>query len=1780
MTGVNINKFRHYAPGFNSRTTRLDADVAALIFKAGNSVISRSDRLIADISVKAAMPTSPDTDGKKRGPENTKSKKYVNLYGVVYDPTATKKEGQYFKHYVTESERIEALRSPEPVPNWGWMDNDAPTNSLPKPRNAVAKVTRYPVNPKTGEPMKTQGFEPEIKALGRTIGEMSPGSKLSARAAMAIGLVIDALGRFRCPAGLFTANRFTNERGEGCFGVSAEQMQDIAGALTNVLQAPNDKITLINSLLAVGVTAAEIRREYRKGGVEGLASLASRAGIRTESLIGDKGATDASYISTATARIREKLKATKNAPARMDAIREKKNRVIQELKDKYGITETDEYTALGLIFKAIGEDPDAPFGPNQFQLLFMGGSPESHEQWVIEAAIKMHAEAIMRKTGLLDEEAILAAYQEAKRNGTSDTITDFIDAAVEREKKFRIGAFKQILVDVSENPETFKTANGSPFEIYVDMRRTGRGDFRELNGMAKPTEIYIGSGPAIQGFKGEIPPGYMDLYEATGGDIDDQWRAITETLSEDEKMKRWGSVYATDFAAEYGNGWEDFGAQTAAHETTHKKQFDAIFEWFKVAYPGVDFESASNGELMGAIHKFLEEASDENIAEAFGISFDELIERRLDALAGVYSQVEQQKALLALKSGDKKDFNHARNLAFLETHAELNANRSVGLIGDDPELDEVLDSFILGPTERDVVPATPSGLIIPGTTPEYDGELIIPGAPPIPGGELIIPGRRPDVPIDAPKPVKPKRPISTEGFTETILPENAGQVIRPSRPGGPRAPRQPRQPAGMFEKNRNGKVPTMIREGRFTNQDIEEHMYGEDGKSGLFGMFRSARNMRIGKGYTATRDRQRKKLLNDLIDTMGVSFEELDAMSTKISNGEKLSPEERQKLMKAVEHLRNGANEFKRKSEEARRRYEERRIRGRTSTTDGYDDVSDFQADLESIQDEIEMYEKLFARVGRGFAPAVHDILTMDDNGPYPNRLGQLPRTPGTYRNDLASVKVSQDSILSPAEIEAIDGVSINPPKQYLGAGSAPQLERDIADSVEMSSAFVRHGLTPPSGSGVPSDDIDRALPAMQGIDKTSLPEDLVVEIEIEIDTDEVGSPGSIYEVPSIHTGEIKNDDQQGLASTFSDIGGNARIGAGVVGRLIGSKTGRKLIEKIGVDPEQADLVQMISEVAIGFSVGGPAGAIIPLARRGGRDVSEKALEIMVERGWIEKSVADKIIKYGLDRIASEGLPDEIIKAAEVTKDALLNEDTKRKALEIGSTLQERSIELTEAARERASEATEAAKEKASQLAGRAKEQTSEIVGRVGDRWKRRKDREEENPFSRDPFGNPIMEEIPSDRGGLASTSESNEPFTRISIQESNQELDEFVSRFEPKKIKSSKVVIRRQEEVFLINNVYKIGNENIIFASPSTFTATDENIKVIEMNPFSITGLDKTSKEGQDLALDWFHARAAIQEDANELKINESGGKIEALLYAGINGDVEAMRLFKELANRGRELAEQIRRNEAAEKAIPESRKKEIASKFPEGRLPTIKDLVAVRQLSFEPKYDKDGNLILENASDYDISVSYEADGTPSKETYRPSRTSTHFTINSVVAFHDKWKPGPNDYVMVIDFEKMLEANPGSLDNLYIEDTFLTPKPGQSLTIPEGFFYVEKIEGDRGEILQRGMEKLGKGKGFEFEIGTGGSDSGTGSPEYQVDALKNIAIEELGIVPGSVHTQHPLYIEKNIDPVIKGETEEMPDIPSIASNISLISENAVLQLASKLGWDDSSDKPVVPSVA
>jgi len=1360
MTGVNINKIRHYAPGFNNRTTRLDADMSALLFKAGTRVISSSERLIADVSIKAAMGAGAPADDKKRGLQSAGKSKYININGLVYDPAAKKQEGQFFKPWITERERINAMRSSDPVPNWGWVDaHPEHQNKLEAPRNSKGKVTRYPVNPKTGEPMKNQGFDQEFKSLGPTLGERNPGGKLLARTAKAFGLVVDALGKFRCPPGTPAANRFTNERGEGCFDISVAQVRNLVGSLADSMQGPQNRSQIVSSLASAGLSIAEIRKSYKENGIAGLASLARRVGI---DYVGEKW-NDMSYVSQIPVRLREISGLTMGAQSRMERIVQEKAATIDFLAEYYGITETDEYKKIGEIVKAMSADPDSPLAPNQFELLFRGGTPESHEDWAIDALIETHIEAINQKLGLggtpdvIRRDPVMMArvaadakeeYLRAKAAGEVTPITQFIDAGLRREKDFRLGAFEDMVIAAHERPHSFTMPNGSKRTYVADV---GAGYQYDKNGEAWPDTILINSGPALLGFRDTPPAGYMDLYEATGGDIDDQWRAVASAMDADERLRAYATLWGTDLAATEGRGWRDFGAQTSAHERAHWGQMDAIFQYHADNGTGRNIEDLNNDELMDLTKEFMTKASPEILSDVFGIDIDDLIDKRFDALAGAYSQVKQQEALGELTGGGtSEEFNYARTLALMETLAELKANKAVGLIGDDPELDAILEKMDpLPPLTGGSI--SPSGGIVPSRP---DGS---------PAPRFVPSGRvRPTLPGSAP-----------------ALPTNAGRVVTttPGRSGG----RGRRGPVDPFEKERYGKVPTMIKEGRFTLEDIDEFLYGEDGKGGLKRMLESVANMRTKKnGYTDPALVKRKRLLNELVDTMGISFPELEALALKAKRGESLTPEEKSKLVDAISHLRNGANEFKAKSIEARKKFEDyRSVDVSRATGDGseYDEKDTNVLNLEQIQDEIEMYEALFNRVGRGIAPAVHDILTMTENGPYPHRL--TARRPGPQPllgidvDGADGIASRQASRLSPQELSALSSAVTNPPRilSYPNPQNVPELTLLLEDIEEVRQVFERNNLTPPIT--VADNELQNAAPVMSGLDKSVLPSDMVVELEI--DTPEDTSPGSIYEMSQISSAQLITDSNTEEVdvprSGFSSTTG-MRTKAGIAGRLIASKRTRKLLEKAGIDAERTDVVQLMSEVAIGFSVGGPYGALIPIARRGSRDAAEQALKMMVERGWIEQDLANKIEKYGLDRIAAEGLPDEILNLAESAKDRLLTEESKRRALDFGSVLQERSIELSEATREKVSELADTGKEKARELAASGMDRARRLRSRF--------DRDSEELDAGDPFS------LPPSGGAVDMPSPYDDPFKSAFVDIEFKQLGSSIG--EQKQVKKTKV--------------------------------------------------------------------------------------------------------------------------------------------------------------------------------------------------------------------------------------------------------------------------------------------------------------------------------------------------------------------------------------------------------
>jgi hypothetical protein len=940
-------------------------------------------------------------------------------------------------------------------------------------------------------------------------------------------------------------------------------------------------------------------------------------------------------------------------------------------------------------------------------------------------------------------------YLRAKAAGEVTPITQFIDAGIKREKEFRLGAFEDMVIAAYERPHSFTMPDGSKRTYVADV---GEGYQYDTNGEAWPHTILINSGPALLGFRDTPPAGYMDLYEATGGDIDDQWRAVASAMDADERLRAYATLWGTDLAATEGRGWRDFGAQTSAHERAHWGQMDAIFQYHADNGTGRNIEDLNNDELMDLTKEFMTKASPDILKDVFGIDIDDLIDKRFDALAGAYSQAKQQEALGELTGGGtSEEFNYARTLALMETLAELKANKTVGLIGDDPELDAILEKMDpLPPLTGGSI--SPSGGIVPSRpdgspTPRF-----------VPSGRV-----RPTLPGSAP-----------------ALPTNAGRVVTttPGRSGG----RGRRGPVDPFEKERYGKVPTMIKEGRFTLEDIDEFLYGEDGKGGLKRTLESVANMKTKKnGYTDPTLVKRKRLLNELVDTMGISFSELEALAGKARRGESLTPEEKSKLVNAISHLRNGANEFKAKSIEARNKFQDyRRVDVSRATGDGseYDDKDTNELNLEQIQDEIEMYESLFMRVGRTIAPAVHDILTMTENSPYPPRLmvrraGPVQPLLGIDVDGADGIASRQASRLSPQELSALSSAVTNPPRILSSSNSQniSELTSTLENIEEVRQVFERNNLTPPIT--VADNELQNAAPVMSGLDKSVLPSDMVVELEI--DTPEDTSPGSIYEMSQISSAQLITDSNTEEVdvprSGFSSTTG-MRTKAGIAGRLIASKKTRKLLEKAGIDAERTDVVQLMSEVAIGFSVGGPYGALIPIARRGSRDAAEQALKMMVERGWIEQDLANKIEKYGLDRIAAEGLPDEILNLAESAKDRLLTEESKRRALDFGSVLQERSIELSEATREKVSELADTGKEKARELAASGMDRARRLRSRF--------DRDSEELDAGDPFS------LPPSGGAVDMPSPYDDPFKSAFVDIEFKQLGSSLG--EQKQVKKTKV--------------------------------------------------------------------------------------------------------------------------------------------------------------------------------------------------------------------------------------------------------------------------------------------------------------------------------------------------------------------------------------------------------
>jgi hypothetical protein len=268
------------------------------------------------------------------------------------------------------------------------------------------------------------------------------------------------------------------------------------------------------------------------------------------------------------------------------------------------------------------------------------------------------------------------------------------------------------------------------------------------------------------------------------------------------------------------------------------------------------------------------------------------------------------------------------------------------------------------------------------------------------------------------------------------------------------------------------------------------------------------------------------------------------------------------------------------------------------------------------------------------------------------------------------------------------------------------------------------------------------------------------------------------------------------------------------------------------------------------------------------------------------------------------------------------------------------------------------------------------------------------------------------------------------------------------------------------VAQVWNIGGKKIHFGMEKDRNVVEygedmDDVEIVPINPFKISGLSMDSKEGRETALKWAYAKAALY-DSNPNKQNNSKSEVDALLYAGSRGDDASLTRFEELAELGKKEVEKIknqRRDETMQTEPWKFNEERLEKKIADGLVSeedqkaaerilggSIDDLYVVHQTEYAFPIDDEGNIALKPASAYPTTLE---DG---REIFVPRHT-IHTALNHVVDPIEERPWPPNSHIAIIPLRALLDANPGSIDNILAEDTFFTPEAGGVLKFPAGSY-------------------------------------------------------------------------------------------------------------------------------
>jgi len=596
-----------------------------------------------------------------------------------------------------------------------------------------------------------------------------------------------------------------------------------------------------------------------------------------------------------------------------------------------------------------------------------------------------------------------------------------------------------------------------------------------------------------------------------------------------------------------------------------------------------------------------------------------------------------------------------------------------------------------------------------------------------------------------------------------------------------------------------------------------------------------------------------------------------------------------------------------------------------------------------------------------------------------------------------------------------------------------------------------------------------------------------------------------------------------GSKSTTRGPGGDsaskARRRAGTVSRVIGSNRVQKLLERAGLSEENAEATQFVGELAAAFAAGGPAGLATVFARRAGRDIADLGLREALDRGWLSPDQARRVEQQLLDRVAPEGLPERLTEAIEKGAKLATSDETRERAREVAT-----------AAREFIED-----NERIQGVAQRARE----VGGSVRERLQRRRagrdsttrdtdlveSASSDDPFATmpdDPFTMPVSDpftgaandpfEMPFDPFATDSAVVGSKSTTRIGSVSSKPVAYTKTPVFGRPNDNPTLPGFGYPDESFgtrqLHRPVYEINGKKIMFG-PRTWGRTelnfDDDVEVIPVDPYAITGLDPLSPEGKEMALLFFSAVIGHNEwlsDKEGRASEGNSGLVPALLYAASRGDDEARRELERLAQRGDELMaetqakfrqETVRNIGGEPSSIDWTQKPDVMVRVgkDENGLPIrrpmgIDDIFIVHQTSYEPEIDEDGNTVLRPTGDFEQNHLEQDKPSEDQSGINPhyDRSTIHFATNAVVSGHGaRPTPSGKTYAIIVPLRDVLDANPGALENLLVVDTWFSPPIGEGLKIPLKSGQVVEIPGFAEYIDELDQEFIDRG--YTIEAGT-----------------------------------------------------------------------------------------------